>query len=131
MTVLQGSCVCGGIRFEISGPLEGIQQCHCSICRKASGTAAIATILVSADQLKWIAGEDLIRTFARPSGYGTAFCSVCGSPAPDSNAKRTRYGIPAGLLDGDPPLHVTGHIFVGSKASWDTIADDAPKLDTM
>ena len=131
MTVLQGSCVCGGICFEISGPLEGIQKCHCSICRKASGTDSIATILVSADQLKWISGEDLIRTFERPSGYGTAFCSVCGSPAPDANAKRTRYGIPAGLIDGDPPLRVTGHIFVGSKASWDSIADDAPSFDTM
>jgi hypothetical protein len=131
MTVLQGSCVCGGMRFEISGPLEGIQKCHCSICRKASGTDSIATIVVSADQLKWISGEDLIRTFERPSGYGTAFCSVCGSPAPDPNAKRTRYGIPAGSIDGDPPLRVTGHIFVGSKASWDTIADDAPKLDTV
>jgi hypothetical protein len=127
--MLTGSCLCGGIRFEISGPVAGIVQCHCSLCRKSSGTGSIATIWVAADQLRWLSGEDLIKTFVRPSGYGTAFCAVCGSPAPD--AARTRYGIPAGLLDGDPPLRVVEHIFVGSKAQWEAISGDAPRHDTM
>jgi hypothetical protein len=129
--MLTGSCLCGGIRFEISGPIAGIVQCHCSLCRKSSGTGSIATIRVAAEQLRWLSGEDLVRTFERLSGYGTAFCSVCGCPAPDANAKRTLYGIPAGLLDGDPPLRVIEHIFVVSKAQWDPIADDAPRYDPM
>jgi hypothetical protein len=129
--MLQGSCLCGGIRFEISGAVAGINQCHCSLCRKVSGTGSIAKIPVSADQLKWLSGEELVRTYARPSGYSVAFCGVCGSPAPDPNAARTRYGIPAGLLDGDPPLRVIEHIFVGSKAQWEAISDDAPRFDTM
>jgi hypothetical protein len=131
MTTLQGSCLCGGIRFEISGPVAGITQCHCSLCRKVSGAGSNATIAVSADQLRWLSGEGLVKSFARPSGYSAAFCRVCGSPAPDANAARTRYGIPAGLLDGDPPLRVLEHIFVGSKAQWDAIPDDATCLDTM
>jgi hypothetical protein len=129
--MLTGSCLCGGIRFEISGPVAGIVQCHCSLCRKSSGTGSIATIWVAADQLRWLSGEDLIKTFVRPSGYGTAFCAVCGSPAPDADAARTRYGMPAGLLDGDPPLRVVEHIFVGSKAQWEAISGDAPRHDTM
>ena len=129
--MIEGSCLCGGIRFEISGPVVGIVQCHCSLCRKSSGTGSIATVRVPADQLSWISGEDLVKTFARPSGYGTAFCSVCGSPAPDADAERTQYGIPAGLLDGDPPLSVIEHIFVGSKAQWEAISGDAPRRDTM
>ncbi len=130
--MLKGSCLCGGIRFEITGPVDGIKQCHCSLCRKSSGTGSIATIRVPADQMRWISGEDLIRTFARPSGYGTAFCSVCGSPAPDADNRRTHYGVPVGLLDGDPPLRVVEHIFVGSKAQWESIPhDDAPRFDTM
>jgi hypothetical protein len=131
MTTLQGSCLCGGIRFEISGPIAGITQCHCSLCRKVSGTGSNATIAVSADQLRWLSGEGLVKSFARPSGYSTAFCRECGSPAPDANAARTRYGIPAGLLDGDPPLRVLEHIFVGSKVQWDAIPGDATCLDTM
>ncbi|MFZ1101699.1 MAG: GFA family protein [Hyphomicrobiaceae bacterium] len=129
--MIEGSCLCGGIRFEISGPVVGIVQCHCSLCRKSSGTGSIATVRVPADQLGWISGEDLVKTFARASGYGTAFCSVCGSPAPDADAERTQYGIPAGLLDGDPPLSVIEHIFVGSKAQWEAISGDAPRRDTM
>jgi hypothetical protein len=127
--VLQGGCLCGGIRFEISGPVEGITQCHCSLCRKSNGSAFIATMVVSGDQFKWLSGEELVRTFARPSGYGVAFCAVCGSPAPDPNRSRTRYSIPAGLLDDDPPLRVAQHIFVGSKAQWDTVGGDAPQFD--
>jgi hypothetical protein len=129
--MLTGSCLCGGIRFEISGPVAGIVQCHCSLCRKSSGTGSIATVRVRAAQLRWLSGEDLVRTFARPSGYGTSFCSVCGSPAPDSDSARAHYGIPAGLLDGDPALRVMEHIFVGSKAQWDAIPGDAPQHDTM
>jgi hypothetical protein len=129
--MLKGSCLCGGIRFEIGDAVGGIAQCHCSLCRKSSGTGSIATILVAAEQLSWLSGEALIRRFERPSGYCTAFCSVCGSPAPDADAARQRYAVPAGLLDGDPPLRVVEHIFVGSKAQWDAIGDDAPRLDTL
>lgn len=131
MTMLRGSCLCGGIRFEIGGPVPGIVQCHCSLCRKSNGAGGIAKINVAADQLSWLSGQELVKTFARPSGYGVAFCVMCGSPAPDTNAKRTRYDIPVGLLDGDPALRVAEHIYVGSKAQWVTIADDAPQLDTM
>ena len=126
--MIQGSCLCGGLRFEIRGAAAGIVQCHCSLCRKVSGTGCNATIAVSADQLRWLAGEDLVKTYVRPSGYGSSFCAVCGSPAPDANAARTRYGIPAGLLDGDPALRVVEHIFVASKACWDVIGDDAPRF---
>jgi hypothetical protein len=129
--MLTGSCLCGGIRFEISGPVAGIAQCHCSLCRKSSGTGSIATLRVRAEQLRWLSGEDLVRTFARPSGYGTSFCSVCGSPAPDPDSARAHYGIPAGLLDGDPALRFIEHIFVGSKAQWDVISGNAPQHDTM
>jgi len=129
--MLTGSCLCGGIRFEIGGPVTGIVQCHCSLCRKSSGTGSIATLRVRAEQLRWLSGEDLVRTFARPSGYGTSFCAVCGSPAPDPDAARAHYGIPAGLLDGEPGLRVIEHIFVDSKAQWDVIPGDAPRHDTM
>ena len=122
---IEGTCLCGGIRFALRGPLPGIVQCHCSLCRRASGTAAIATIGVPADQFDWISGEDLITIYERPSGYGTAFCRICGSPAPDVNRGRTRYGIPVGLLADSADLSVIEHIWVGSKASWEVIGGDA------
>ena len=114
---LKGSCLCGGIAFEIHGEVAGVARCHCSLCRKLSGTNATATVFVTAEQLVWLKGKEQIQDYQRPSGYGTSFYRVCGSPAPDGNRARTRYGMPAGLLEGDPSLRVIEHIFVGSKAS--------------
>ncbi len=67
--------------------------------------------------------------YERPSGYGLAFCRVCSSPAPFSDRERTTYEVPVGLLDDDPPLAFGAHIYVGSKANWDVIGDDAPQFD--
>jgi hypothetical protein len=90
--MLRGSCLCGGIVFEIAGEVPGIGQCHCSLCRKVSGVGSAAAIAISADRLKWISGQDLLQGFQRPSGYGTSFCRVCGSPAPPSARSTTTRG---------------------------------------
>lgn len=126
--MIKGSCLCGGVRFEISGKHSKLGICHCSLCRKVSGVGSIATIEISFEQLTWVSGEDLLTTFERPSGYGSTFCRVCGSPAPDSDQRKTMYGVPVGLLDGNPVLLVGDHIYVASKATWEVIGDDAPQF---
>ena len=80
------------------------------------------------DRAAW---EELIRTYQRPSGYGCVFCGACGSPLPDSDRRKTMVDIPAGLIDEHPGLAVAKHIYVGSKASWDVIGDDAPRYEEM
>jgi hypothetical protein len=127
--MLQGRCLCGGVTFEITGEVPGVTLCHCSLCRQVSGVGSTATIWIKAEQLRWITGQELVQEFQRPSGYGTSFCRTCGSPAPDPNRSRTIYGIPIGVLAGNPPLKVTEHIFVRSKAEWDVIGDAAPCHD--
>lgn len=127
--MIRGSCLCGAIRFEIAGEHSKVGICHCSLCRKASGAGSTAIIALAADCLRWIAGEDMLTQYERPSGYGVTFCRVCGSPAPDSDGRRTMYRVPVGLLDGNPPLLVGDHIYVGSKAQWDEIAGPDPQYD--
>ena len=73
--------------------------------------------------------DDLRRDFSLPSGWGSAFCGQCGSPLPRLNGNGKIYFVPAGLLDDDPGVAVERHIFVGSKASWDEIAGDAPRFE--
>ncbi len=128
---IEGSCLCGGIKFIVRDPFPGITQCHCSLCRKCSGAAAIAKIVVPSAQFEWISGEDLVASYERPSGYGNTFCKTCGCPAPVAVRKRTKYAVPAGLLANSPELKVAEHIFVGSKAHWDIIGGDATCFDTM
>jgi len=125
--MLRGSCLCGAVAFEIDGETTPIGMCHCSKCRKVSGVASNATLMTAKDRLRWVRGEDRIREFALPDGWGAWRCDGCGSPLPKLHPGGGAYWVPAGLLDDAPALRVAGHIWVGSKAPWDEIAGDAPK----
>ncbi|WP_082521556.1 MULTISPECIES: GFA family protein [unclassified Sphingopyxis] len=132
VTAIRGSCLCGEIRFEISGNIGPVGQCHCSKCRKVSGTDGNAVFYASAAGFRWLAGEDLIERFALPDGEGWAshFCRQCGSPAPLSGKDGKFFFVPAGLLDDDPGFRgYAAHIFVGSKAPWVCISDSAPQYE--
>ena len=124
----RGSCLCGAVEFVIEGETTDIGMCHCSKCRKVSGGGANATLMVSADHLRWISGETGITKFALEGGWGTWRCATCGSPVPKLHPGGGAYWVPAGILDSDPGVPVAGHIFVGSKAAWEEIAGDGPKL---
>ena len=125
--MIHGSCLCGGVRFEIDGKVSAIGQCHCSLCRKVSGSAANATLLTAQRSLRWTQGEELVQLYSRPTGWTTAFCRVCGSPLPLLHPNGKLFWVPAGLLDDDPGKRVEQHIYVGSKAAWDEIAGTTPQ----
>ena len=126
--MIRGSCLFGEVRFEYARAVTQVGMCHCSLCRKVSGTASNATIVVPETDFKWIAGEELRRVYIKPTGWQTTFCEKCGSPLPQMLRGSAAYWVPAGLLDDDPGLVIGGHIFVGSKAAWDEIAGDAPQF---
>ena len=126
--MIRGSCLCGAVRFEIDGKITDIGMCHCSKCRKVSGVASNATFMASRDVLKWISGENELSKFEMADGWGAWRCTVCGSPVPRLHPGGGAYWVPAGLLDSDPGVSIAGHIFVGSKAPWDEIAGEAPRL---
>jgi hypothetical protein len=122
---IRGSCLCGATRFEITDAPLPIGMCHCSKCRKVSGTASNATLIAGTDRFRWLAGEDRLTRYSMADGWGTCRCSVCGSPMPMLHDSGGAYMVPAGSLDDDPGVRVAGHIFVGSKAAWDEIAGAA------
>jgi len=127
--MIRGSCLCGEVRFGYTQAVTQVGMCHCSLCRKVSGTASNATILVPETDFEWTAGGQLRRVYTKPTGWQTTFCAQCGSPLPQKLRGAAAYWVPAGLLDDDPGLVIGGHIWVGSKATWDVIAGDAPRFD--
>lgn len=127
--MIGGSCLCGAVRFELARAVTPIWMCHCSRCRKDSGAASTASFLVPRAELRWLAGEDRIRTYAHTEIFRTTFCTTCGSRLPQLHASGGAYMVPAGAVDGDPGVAVGSHIFVGSKAAWDEIGGDAPRFD--
>jgi hypothetical protein len=123
---LTGSCLCGGVRFEITEPFLHSNHCHCSRCRKHSGTFGLTHARVRREGFRLLSGEKLIRVW-RPHDDGAvkAFCSVCGS----SLFGRTwpegpEISVRLGALDGDPGIRPEFHTFVDSRAPWDELPDD-------
>jgi len=136
MTGTHGKCLCGQIEFKISGPLPAIYQCHCSSCRKATGTSSNAAFIVPRANFEWVCGHEQISSYVA-THYRSDFCSKCGSPVPNPLGSRPEYWVPAGLLEGNVDLEIAAHLYVGSKASWDAIASNgfqyqgAPDLDHL
>jgi hypothetical protein len=119
-----GECLCGAVGFEIDAKLEGVYVCHCSICRRSTGSAGIAVVVVGNDKFRWTRGEELINTWRKPGhDWQTWFCRQCGSPLPGANDE-LRMFVPAGSIsEGGEGLEVIHHIWVDSKAPWDEIGD--------
>jgi hypothetical protein len=128
--MVTGECNCGAVSFEADSNPEGVYLCHCSICRRFTGTNGNAVVIVDSDGFRWTSGEDLVSTWKKP-GYDWQmwFCRVCGSQLPGENSGTTKF-IPAGSIKaGDEGLKVIHHIWVSSKASWDEIGDTGRQHD--
>ena len=128
--MLSGSCLCGGVKYEVSGEIPAITNCHCSLCRKMSGSAFSSGASVPASSFRFVAGHELLREWESSPGYRRVFCGRCGSPlikrkANDPESIRLRVGT----LDGDPAVKVSKHMHVRSKAPWLEIADGLPQSD--
>jgi hypothetical protein len=132
--MISGSCLCGGVRFELARAVGPFELCHCNRCRKATGSAYAAMIVVRTSDLRYVDGRDLVATYEaplleRPPPYRASFCRRCGSPVPDPEPAGEWLEIPAGSLDGDPGLRPDKHIFVELNAPWHEITDALPRFD--
>lgn len=122
-----GSCLCRKISYEISGNLGIFQYCHCSRCRKFTGSAHAANLLVSPEHFKWLVGEEYVGRFEPKDTkhFATSFCKNCGSSLPWLGKSKKAVVVPAGTLDSDPGIKPLQNVFWGSKAEW---YKDASKL---
>ena len=132
--MIRGSCLCGGVKFEIERVVGPFELCHCSRCRKVSGSAYLTWLGVRREHFRLLEGTDLIKTYERPvsespPGYDTSFCSRCGSQVPNpSRIGEPWFEIAAGALDDDPLIRPDKHIYIELKAPWDHITDELPQM---
>ena len=129
--VLRGSCLCGGVRFEVARLVGPFELCHCTRCRKASGAAFVAGLRVAAEGFRLLEGQELVRSYEapilrRPPAYRTSFCGRCGGPVPTPRAGEASFEVPAGCLDEDPGCRPDRHIFVDHGAGWDEMPASPP-----
>ena len=126
---MRGSCLCGGVRYRIQGPLFDARNCHCSMCRKAQGSAFRTRASVRAADFAWEQGEDLVTFYESSPGNRRGFCRVCGSPLPVALEGTNFVVLPAGGLDGNIETRPFRHIFVSQNPSWHSITDTMPQFE--
>ncbi len=117
---ISGSCLCGEVTYKYNSPIKIFQYCHCSRCRKFTGSAFSANIIIEPSQFEWLSGELSLGRFepSEAKHFATTFCTKCGSSLPWLAKSGRAMVIPAGTLNGDPnekPIH---NIFMANKALW-------------
>jgi len=129
MLVLYGSCLCGGVKYAIAGPLFRPLHCHCSMCRKAQGAALRSRAGVKISDFEWLQGNELMTYYESPPGFRRGFFRVSGSPIINGSPAHPERGVglALGTLDIDPGLRPQRHVFVADKAPWFEITDDLPQ----
>lgn len=99
------------------------------MCRKHHGSLFATVLSVPPNQVRWIAGEEKVGTYASSAECVRTFCTECGSVAPVELPQIGTVAVPVGNLTGELDLKPSLHIFVGSKAPWYTITDNLPRFE--
>jgi len=127
--MIKGSCLCGGIQYEIDADLGPVTNCHCGQCRKASGAAFASNASVPTAAFRFVSGAELLKEWESSPGKQRCFCGRCGSPIlkrNDDHPETVRLRL--GTLDNDPHIKPSRNIYIGSKAPWFEITDSLPRF---
>lgn len=92
-----------------------------------SNTATV----VPAEKFRWLSGQEHISSFIRPAGFRSDFCSTCGSAVPNPPRDTPYIWVPSGMFEGSEQLEIVVHLYVGSRASWDTAPLSGTLYETM
>ena len=130
---ISGSCLCGKVSYAFVGPIKVFQYCHCSRCRKFTGSAHAANIIIDPDQFHWLSGEQYVGRFELPEAkhFATSFCTNCGSSLPWLTKSGKAVVVPAGTLDDDPRAKPVHNIYFANRAPWFEDVGALKKYDAL
>ncbi|MER8427858.1 GFA family protein [Mesorhizobium sp. M1403] len=125
---LTGKCLCGAVQYAVADAFIYAANCHCSNCRRTTGSAFKPFAGIERDRLSLTRGEDNLMIFGDETGHN-AHCKTCGSLLYSVVRDGAFVHVAMGTLVDEPTIRPTQHIFVGSKAKWFTITDDLPQYE--
>lgn len=127
-----GKCLCGAVAISVNGKISDIIHCHCSLCRKNSGTAYATNGFVNVDDFSIEQGQQALTAFSFKPGRTRFFCQHCGSPVYSQNDQdKTRLRIRLGIFDSEITERPISHNFVESKANWDDLDASLPRYEAF
>jgi hypothetical protein len=126
--MIQGSCCCGAVRFELTAPPTMMATCHCTRCRKV-GLGAF--VFVGRASFRWIEGQDMVESYQPdpPYPFSRCFCRRCGTALGEPLSPAEDFPIAANCLDSDPGVRNRFHEFVAEKPAWYEICDGARQFE--
>ena len=120
--MLQGRCLCGGVRYEVTGEPFLMAHCHCTRCQHSGGTSNGTVVCVKPEDYQIVQGEELLNRYQEGEYTDRVSCSRCGG-----SLYHGEIFIEAGTLTVDPGVRPTMHIMVDHKAPWHEITDSLPQ----
>jgi hypothetical protein len=135
-TPIDGGCQCGAVRYRLNAPAKLLSHCHCSMCRKTSGTLFVTGSKVSRTALEILEGEDALTIFESSPEVYRKFCRNCGCPiVMDYLSDLDHVWLFAGTIDGGAhPGHPEDgviQVFVGSRVPWHAIPEGGRLFEEM
>lgn len=120
MTQIEGSCFCQKVRYSLHSDDSVFQYCHCSRCRKFTGSAFAANLIIAKKNFEWLSREEYVTSYQpeHTRYFTTSFCSCCGSSLPWLSKQGSVMVVPAGTLDQDPQVRPSQQIFCHSQPDW-------------
>ena len=125
---LTGKCLCEKVQYKVADEFKYAMNCHCSQCRRTTGSAFKPLAGIEKDKLSLSKGEELILKYGDAAGYD-AHCGACGSLLYSVVREGHYVHVAMGTLLDHPTIRPQMHIFVGSKAPWFEITDGLPQFE--
>lgn len=129
MKELRGHCLCGAVEYAVPDDFQYMGFCHCSECRRFSGSAFSALGGIPESSFRVLNGAENIVHYAKTEDTVLGFCRTCGSSLYARKPQRGMIHLRLGTLIDPPTLKPQAHVHVGSKAAWYEIRDGLPQYD--
>ncbi|MDW5315559.1 GFA family protein [Rhizobium sp. PL01] len=126
-TALTGKCLCGAIEYAVEDSFDYAMNCHCSNCRRTTGSAFKPIAGIKSERLRLVRGENDRLIYGSLDEAHDVHCGICGSLVYSVVRDGAYAHVPMGTLVDAPSIRPAAHIFTGSKAPWYEITDDLPQ----
>jgi hypothetical protein len=128
---ISGACLCGRVKYRVRGPFLAFHLCHCSQCRRSTGSAHASNIFAEPEQIEWLAGEEFIKRYTpeEPDVISKCFCTHCGSLVPYTSLSSGKLIIPAGSLSEPAGIEPDDNIYWRDRADWYDAGLAAPRVE--
>ncbi len=132
--VINGSCLCEQVAFTCNLPKDklNIYQCHCTLCKKQSGSSSNSATMIKLADFQWLQGENNIAKWQKKTGFSSHFCQTCGCGVPNVFADKYVW-LPIGLLDLDKnyQINVVADVCLSSQSPWHLLSKTSEKFEQL